>query len=362
MIAAFLLGAGATGSTGAMAASAEPGWSELEPLPDPVGLKGMYGGVSNGRILLAGGSNFPVPPRAGGRKTFHRAILSRPVPLAAAAQPWERAGELPEPLGEGAAVITPDGVVCVGGHDGSAPAARVFVLRWNPQRRAVEIQPLPDLPAGIANGAAAIFDGWIYLAGGEGPSGALGGFLRLELAPALADPKAVRWEMLPGWPGRPRLGAVISPVETGGGVRLLVGGGVHGPARSGDDYLRDAFLFDPGTRRWTAAAPLPRPAVLPAVLRPGPAHVAVLGGSDGHDFARMRELGAEYRIPGDSFLYDGRAGRWSPGPPMPIGLVAAAVVPLGAEALLAGGEYSPGLRTARCFTVRLATLAPPRVD
>src|SRR5688500_9100712 len=48
-------------------------WRRAADLPDPIGLKGMYAGVSGKHVVLAGGSNFPVPLRAGGRKVFHRA-------------------------------------------------------------------------------------------------------------------------------------------------------------------------------------------------------------------------------------------------------------------------------------------------
>src|SRR5688500_15754311 len=54
-------------------------WQQSADLPDPVGLKGMFAGISEGHVLLAGGTNFPVPQRAGGRKAFHRAIYFRPV-------------------------------------------------------------------------------------------------------------------------------------------------------------------------------------------------------------------------------------------------------------------------------------------
>ena len=34
-------------------------WTELPPVPDTTGLAGSFAGVSNGALVVAGGSNFP---------------------------------------------------------------------------------------------------------------------------------------------------------------------------------------------------------------------------------------------------------------------------------------------------------------
>lgn len=328
-------------------------WRKLASLPDPVGLKGLYGGVSDGHILLAGGSNFPVPARAGGRKTFHRTIYVQPLPLSDRA-PWRIVSDgLPRALGEGATVTVAEGVVCLGGHDGHQPVADAFVLRWESTTEKVSIRPLPSLPSACANSAAVFADGHLYVAGGESAAGPLSTLWRLDLRVPRTASATARWETLPPPPGRPRFGGILVSVTTPSGPRLLYGGGVSGPAKSQDDYLRDLWLFDPTRQTWTAAAPLPRGAVLAAALRVEPTRVLVLGGSDGHDFARMKELGERYRIPADGLIYDASADRWSAAGTMPLGLVAAAVVALDDGWLFAGGEYSPGLRTSEVHALRV---------
>src|SRR5690606_34166124 len=91
VLASGLMSVPATGSsTSAISSSRTDGvfvWERQADLPDPLGWKGMYAGVSEGWVLLVGGSNFPVPPRDGGRKALSRQILMRPV-HAARDQAW----------------------------------------------------------------------------------------------------------------------------------------------------------------------------------------------------------------------------------------------------------------------------------
>jgi N-acetylneuraminic acid mutarotase len=98
---------------------------------------------------------------------------------------------------------------------------------------------------------------------------------------------------------------------------------------------------------------MPRGAVLGSCVPIDAARILVLGGSDGHDFERMKELGDRYRIPSDVLLYDARADRWSVVGTMPLGAVGAAVVGINDGWLVAGGEFSPGLRTPKVFHLRV---------
>ena len=347
----------AVNSAGTQAQPAEPAppdaviltWQRAAELPDPIGLKGMFAGTSEGRVLLAGGSNFPVPQREGGRKTFHRAIYFRPV-NADPVDAWTKAAdELPTGLGEGASVTTPHGLLWIGGHDGATPVGSVYLIKWRPGERRVARVRLPDLPLGVTNAAAALADNCVYVAGGEGSQGAQRTFWRLDLTKAIADPANARWDILPAWPGRARSGGILVPVTTPRGAGLWWGGGVAAPARSSADYLKDAYVYSVTRNEWSEGAMMPRGAVLGAAVAIDDSRFLVLGGSDGHDFARMKELGDRYRIPSDVLLYDARMDRWSNAGAMPLGTVGSAVVQVVDGWLVAGGEYSPGLRTALVF-------------
>lgn len=322
-------------------------WQQVEDIPDALGRKGMYGGVTGGYILLAGGSNFPVPQRAGGKKTFHFDVFLREWPLGAE-RPWRTAKyRLPSRLGEGATVSTPRGVACLGGHDGVTMVPDAFLLRV--EEGVVKRVELPGLPQPAANATAVFLTGSLYVAGGEGRSGALNTFWKLDLTRGDAG-----WEALPAWPGKPRFGCILSVVTLEDGPRIVLAGGLPGPAKSQDDYLRDVAIYTPANNTWQSGATMPRGAVLGSAVALGGSRMLVLGGSDGHDFAKMKSLGDRYRIPSDLLVYEAAADRWSGAGSMPLGVVGATVVDLGGRWLVAGGEYSPGTRTPRVFALEVA--------
>ena len=329
-------------------------WTPVADLPDAVGRKGMYAGLTGGRIVLAGGSNFPVPRNEGGKKTFHRSVFVQSE-AARGRGPWTVLSDvLPCDLAEGATVTTPHGVVALGGDDGKGPVNTVFLLVWDEVEGTLRVHPVPALPLAVANAAAAWHDGRVYVAGGDDGRGGTLLFCRLDLAAALRDPAAARWEALPAWPGPRRFGAVLVPLGAPGREMIVLAGGkigTPGPA-SARDYLADAYGYDPGQRSWRELPALPRPALIAAALRLDENRLLLAGGSDGHDIERLAELGDRYRLPADAMFFDAAAGGWRAAGAMPIGVAGAAVVALtGGGHLVAGGEYSPSLRTPRVFVV-----------
>ncbi|MGH8018055.1 MAG: hypothetical protein ACREIA_07155 [Opitutaceae bacterium] len=180
-------------------------WTRLADLPDPAGLKGMHGGVSHGRLILAGGSNFPIPNTEGGKKTFHAAIYTQPL-SEGGMTPWIRDEQsLPAGLAEGACVTTPDGVAALGGFAKSGPVATAFLMQWDAVSGRAVFRDLPDLPSARAYAAAAWLDGRLYVAGGQNSAGGMQEFLVLDL-----QSKTPHWETLPSWPGPRRFGAVLA--------------------------------------------------------------------------------------------------------------------------------------------------------
>jgi N-acetylneuraminic acid mutarotase len=318
----------------------------------------MYAGVNRGWIILAGGSNFPVPRSAGGTKSYSREIYVRPATAASRHVGWsvDRV-TLPIGLAEGASVATDHGVACVGGQSSAGPVADAFILFWDGKGSTVRQRRLPELPAACANAAAVYWDGSVYVAGGESNGQGLAHFWKLDLAAAMAAPNDTAWKSLPMWPGPRRFGAVLSVLWVQKREQLFLFGGrtqAVGPAVL-EDYLQDAYRFDPAAGRWTELGPMPHRALLAASMRLDASRVAILGGSDGHSLDRMAELGERYRIPDRIMIYDAEADRWSAGGRMPIGVVAPAVVELDSGWLVAGGEYSPGLRTAQVYRVVLSS-------
>lgn len=336
-------------------------WARAADLPEPAGLKAMYAGLSHGRVILAGGSHFPVPASRGGKKAYARRVFTRPAGAPEDAA-WEiDAAALPAGLGEGAAVTTGHGVAAIGGNGGAGPVADVFILKWDGAAGRVARTPLPPLPEPAANAAAVCRDGKLYVIGGENRGRASRRFLQLDLAAATGGAAGAGWRELPPLPGAPRFGAAAAVLRAGAGERLFVfGGRAESAGRVVEtDYLADGFSYDFETGAWSPAAPLPWRALLPAAARTGGGEMVVMGGSDGSHLARMTGPGANPApaLPDRMALYDANTNRWRAAGKMPLGTASAAVVELGGCCwLVAGGEPAPALRTPRVYIMRKAVM------
>src|SRR3954453_19621561 len=67
-------------------------WKHLPALPDAEGFAGSFAGVSNGALLVAGGTNFPgKKPWEGGAKAWYETVFVLENPNAQ----WKVAGKLP---------------------------------------------------------------------------------------------------------------------------------------------------------------------------------------------------------------------------------------------------------------------------
>mgnify|MGYP000086895198 CR=1 FL=1 len=86
----------------------------LTRLPNTEGFAGSFAGVSHGRLIVAGGANFPdKKPWEGGKKKWYDTIYMLDQPDGK----WKIAGKLPRPLGYGVCVTHRESVICVGGSD-----------------------------------------------------------------------------------------------------------------------------------------------------------------------------------------------------------------------------------------------------
>jgi N-acetylneuraminic acid mutarotase len=341
-------------------------WARHADLPAPGGLKGMYAGLSHGRVILAGGSYFPVPASQGGKKEYARRVFTRPADAPAGAA-WEiDAAALPAGLGEGASVTTEHGVVVMGGNSEAGPVADVFLLKWDGDAGRVARTPLPPLPEPVANAAAVCRDGKLYIIGGENSGRASRRLMRLDLAAATGGEAGAAWRELPPLPGTPRCGAAAAVLRAGTGERLFVfGGRAEAAGRVVEtDYLADGFSYDFETGAWAPAAPLPWRALLPAAARTGAGEMVVMGGSDGSHLARVTGPDAHPApaLPDHMALYDAGANQWRAAGRMPLGAVSAAVADLGGRWLVAGGEPAPGLRTRTVYIMEKATRQTRRQD
>src|ERR1035437_5466750 len=255
----WLLAANVSGAAGVSAGSLR--WEKLSPLPNRGGLGGPYAGVSNGKLLVAGGANFPqAPPWEGGKKTWYDIVYALSEPQG----DWKEAGKLMRPMGYGVSATAPAGVICAGGSDLQRHYRDVFLLRL--VAGGLETKALPLLPRPMANGCGAMSGNTLYIAGGiEEPNStnALRTFWALDLVAATPA-----WRELEPWPGPARMLAVAAVHD---GAFFLMSGTSLSCEAEGKPlrrYLTDAYRYRPDAG-WRQVANIPRPAV--AAPSPAPA-------------------------------------------------------------------------------------------
>ncbi|QDT52713.1 N-acetylneuraminate epimerase precursor [Caulifigura coniformis] len=352
---------------GQQTALKETGWSELPSIPDPLGVAGPFVGVSNERLIVAGGANFAEGKRpwAGGVKTWRDAIYV----LDDAEGAWRTCmTTLPRPLGYGVSISTPEGLWCIGGSDANRHSAEVFLLQTDDQD--VRVIAQPSLPMPLANSAGALVGSKIVVAGGiESPTStqAVNKVFVLDTA---APPAARQWKTLAGRSGAGRMlataGAQGNDFYLFGGVSLQAD--AKGAPERIKPFLKEAWRLrfeEDGGTTWKRLADLPAPRV--ACPTPAPlvtdSRLLVISGDDGSLSAAEedRHPGFEttvfsYNIAKDEWRPEQPIVRWNGSDPAtkPWDCVWPPVTTGSAFwqglIVIPSGEIRPGVRTRRVLT------------
>lgn len=332
-------------------------WNRIADIPDKEGLAGVYAGVSNGSLLLAGGTNFPDDKRpwTNGVKTWYKEVFV----LEDKNSEWKTVGSLPRELGYGVSLNYKNGVLCIGGGDATQNYTDVFVLTY--QNGNLSTEYLAPLPVPIINASGAIVNDVVYIAGGlktpTDSSNAL--FLSLDLTA-----KDRQWQELSYLNGPSRMLATAAAADgyfyLFGGVRLIVNEGAT-PERK---YLNDCWKFKP-TEGWTRIADLPislAAAPSPA-YNAGQSHLLLFGGDNGENAGRVAELRDHH--PGftaDILSYNTITDAWTVNGQLPVqvkddaagsphnSVYAPVTTPLvvwNNEVVIPAGEARPGVRSKK---------------
>ena len=254
-------------------------WDQLPIIPDSTGFAGSFAGVSNGSLLVAGGSNFPnnTRPWSGGTKTWYDKIFV----LEDAKAAWKEVGWLPRPMGYGISLTWRDGVLIIGGADKDRHYADCYFIRY--VNDSIVTTELPPLPSPNANSSGVIINDIVYVAGGlSSPTATetLNVFWSLDLSKRTTERA---WKILDSLPGPSRMLAVAGAMND----EFLLISGVHLAVPAGDsvghrEYLKDAYAYTAG-KGWRKISDLPHA----TAAAPGPAYtdrqhgLMIFSGDDG---------------------------------------------------------------------------------
>jgi len=310
--------------------------------PDSLGVAGAFMGVSNGVLIVAGGSVFDRPLWAGGTKQLRNEIwvLRRGID---GQYIWAHGGKLPVEVSNGTSVTVAQGVVCIGGVTASGETNHVFMLRWNEEKETVELADLPSLPRACAYGSATSYKSRIIAAGGKdamSPDG-MDHCWELDLMQAHQN----GWKLLNRLP-TPRFGAILATLEAHGKPYLLLASGKRGP-----HYLTDSYhcALDDAGSGWERLDEMPRAALVAATTVVGDTSMLVFGGSDGVNIENRLTLRNQYHLNDTVLHYDTSTKAWTDVGRMPEGVVATQAIPWKDGVLLVGGELGNAMRSRKVW-------------
>jgi SSS family solute:Na+ symporter len=321
-------------------------WHKSAALPVEQGLSNTITGISNGALIVAGGSHFDRRIQEGGKKLVNDKIYVATDPNN---MNWRQAGRLPWPLSNAAVLPWENGLLVIGGTHGEKASDRVFLVNWDAGTGTVKIDSsFAKLPVPVESPSVAKAGKNIFVAGGQltdnTPQKA---FYSLELAEEPGTGSGA-WKAITAWPGAARFGAAMVAQSNGEYDCLYLIGG-KGPG----GYLEDAFVFDIKRKQWKAVASPPRPAFFSPFITLGQTHIILFSGSDGHDAEKAIEQQDNYHMVKDVLAYHTITNTWIKLDDVPTGVAGATAVRWNNKIMLVGGELRPGVRTPE---IQVATI------
>ena len=208
------------------------------------GVSALYAGVLDGRLVMAGGCNFPhVPVADGGKKVYYDGICSASLNEGTNLE-WKRIGRLPEASAYGVTVRVPDGLVCIGGNTAGRSLSDVY--RLSLQGDSVKLEFLPSLPVTVDNMAGALMGNVIYVVGGNVNGVPSSSVYSLDL-----EKLDEGWKQEASVPGNPR----VQPVCASSQGKLYVWGGFSTASEGREATLSvDGYAYTPSSKEWKQVA------------------------------------------------------------------------------------------------------------
>lgn len=210
------------------------------------GVSACFSGIVDGKLLIAGGSNFPdISAKDGGMKKYYKDIYAAEIPIDSNFL-WKKVGELPYPMAYGVSVSTPKGMICVGGINLKEAFRNVY--RISIQNHKAVIETLPILPCTLDNMAGTLLGNILYVVGGNRNRKASNCVYCLDL-----DNLSDGWQALSVFPGQPRIQPVLTgQMDAKGELSLYLWGGFTLPTNDQQASMSvDGYVYTPSSRTWT---------------------------------------------------------------------------------------------------------------
>lgn len=330
------------------------------------GVSAAFAGLApDGRIVMAGGCNFPVDPLgAASVKKFYSGIY--------AGRPdghdieWKRIGSLPEAMAYGVSVNVPGGIFIAGGTSAAGALRQAALIEFHDGNDRAVVKELPQLPVTVDNAYAAAIGSRIYIAGGNQQGKPSTGLWSIDLSAARPE-----WKRMANMPGNPRVQPVMAAGRNAAGEDCLwVWGGFAGRHDGHEPSLElDGLCYSPSRNKWTRIDPLTDAGGEPVSVGGGVAvnlsngMIAVTGGVNKQVFLDALRCQASdylthpidwYRLNGSVMTFDPASARQvsaSQSEPDRARAGASAVSDNQGGFYLAGGELKPRIRTAETIHI-----------
>jgi SSS family solute:Na+ symporter len=343
------------------AASGDVNWFKWSQLPllssfdeqtEPLGAAGVFAGVHNDALIIAGGANFSKP-YGQTAKQWHDDIFV----LEKNSKEWLTGFKLDRPIAYGASVSTKYGIVCIGGNDANQSYNDVFLLKWDPKNKKIGKTSLPSLPLPCSHSSAAIIGDVVYVAGGQqGTSleSAMNNFWSLDLS-KISDPNNLNWRHLPAFPGERRAFNITAVQHNGREYCVYVIGGRHQKSCEDANWilLSDIYQYSPLRAEWKKCADLPYPVHAVCGIDAGQSHILLFGSANKlqTDDANVagcfnRDILAYHTIT-DTVIKTGQ---------MPLSQVTTTAVKWHGNIIIPSGEICPRIRTPQIWQAELQPL------
>ena len=337
--------------------------TKIPAYPIQQGVSAPFAGFIDGKLVVAGGCNFPdIPAAEGGKKVYYRSLYTYPVSQDSISD-WSEEKGLPLPIAYGASVETGNGLVCIGGMNENSSLKDVFYLKKDSCNKGIMIERLPPLPEGIDNAAAAILHKTLYVTGGnQGNSGNALYSLCLE--------RDTAWVKLADYPGAKRLQPVLLASDD---ALYLMGGFEVDPQTKKSVISSNFMVYHVAENRWGETFDVPQmndgtPRALVGCAGTRVGNKFLVAGGVNHSIFKAAVEGKApqdymkrpvewYQFSKDLLVYDFTASKWSVIPNVEgMNKAGGSLLYHKGTVYMVCGEKKPGIRTSEIVSYSLEEL------